>query len=1314
MDSQSYAVNYTINVVDNGSAAIKQFNEAVKTLPQNGEQFKALNTFLGGLNKQVPTAKTIEKLTGLGAALQGLKGCANVKVGISMNKNAITQLDTSLKRLQEKINGARKSFRINVNVNVESAEKALDRLEARLAKLSKGVVIPVTAQAGAQVTTGRVGRGRSGGGSVPRTARSVPSTMRQALGPMYYNSGTNFAGEMVKGMGMAYGLQAVIGGLTKSLKDAVEYQNVTQTTRNILKSNYTGNRFDSEFGSMESTLRNIGVRTRFTAPEVAAAGKFLAMAGQNINEIKGSMPAIANLALVGDTDLGQTADVTTNIMSGFNIKAQQMDRVADVLVKTFTMSNTTLMELAESFKYVGSISRQAGLKFEDVAAAMGVLGNAGVKGSSAGTALRNIIFNVASPTKKQKEAWDAVGIKTKDENGNVRSMVDLFADLGEYTKNMTGESKIKLFSALFFKRASTSAASLGINAANIDKIFGANRSLSSVGIAGRLAWAKNNMTVEGLWHQTTSAFTEAGMKAFTAIQGPLMTFLKDLTAQFKSPEFAGQIKSGFEMMLDLVKTIMDAISTIGKMWSGSPGWLKSLFKTFVTMQLWMNIVLSPIKAIVSMLGPLTALLARTRAISGLLFGGRAASSAATAVAANAAVSNAAIAAQTAKWSGAPGIGVMNPAYSPFMPISKAKWKGMSGIGVFNARYSGFSWGTINQQRQAVLRGLGAASRQYPYMFNVWGSRGMNLPTALNQSEQNAMFNKLTNRGKNTMFTPKAWESAQRQALQSKQAAYLKSWRKGLGYAPLSPISSSYSPWVPQSLTPLAVRGKASLTPILPPRTIAQTQRFSKALGAIGKVGSLAKNAMSGLLSTLGIAPWMAVAAAVGLLAYGIYDAYKKAQDAAVAFDNMAKSVQDMTASQIDWSDANAVWLNQMATSNALLLTEQQRLNSSRDLWLKYWAAKNNMNSIDPKNAGTPYADQHPEYKKLEDQVSSLLSVITGKEIERRAAAVGIDPKKKGPDWLMKAGSRAEQAIALGQYALGAGGDNQHLQGWLSAGRDLMLATNPIYGSPSTQLHKWYTGGLVRIRGGRNYSVGATEAQVKNSEAYYRGQNDAMAREYHSIADLYNQMVADARIYHKQGRAWDVANQGMTDWITNGIGMMGGIKKGTKWGSDDWVKQMQYQLGHYKVGNNVFAHDAATANANIIEAYNLFRQRWEGVADPTLKKAMEPYLDLKYWQKLAFGGKTLDFGTPDLNDGGGHGTATWSAPDQEKARMKGYGSTPKQIIVNIDNLMKIDKIDATDERKLEAIANLKQELAQALIDVVADVDDEYGRGSSIGS
>lgn len=1236
MDSQSYAVNYTINVVDNGSAAIKNFAEAVKTLPQNDAQFKALNGFLKGL--KAPSVKTIERLTNLAPALQGLQGLGNIQVGVTVNPSAMTLLDRQLKRLQAKLNGARKSFQINVAIDDSKAEKTLDRLEARLRKLSKGIIIPVDARAGARTMSRIPGAGG---------AMSAAVSRRMTLGPMYYNSGTNFAAEMVKGMGMAYGLQTVISGLTKAVKDAVEYQNVTQTTRNILKSNYTGNRFDSEFGSMESTLRNIGVRTRFTAPEVAAAGKFLAMAGQNINEIKGSMPAIANLALVGDTDLGQTADVTTNIMSGFNIKAQQMDRVADVLVKTFTMSNTTLMELAESFKYVGSISRQAGLKFEDVAAAMGVLGNAGVKGSSAGTALRNIIFNVASPTKKQKEAWDAVGIKTKDENGNVRSMVDLFADLGEYTKNMTGESKIKLFSALFFKRASTSAASLGINAANIDKIFGANRSLSSVGIAGRLAWAKNNMTVEGLWHQTTSAFTEAGMKAFTAIQGPLMAFLKELTEKFKTPEFAAQMKSGMQLMLDLVKAIVDAIGTIGKMWANTPSWLKSLFRTFVTVQMWMSIVLSPLKAILSTAGAFVNTLRNV--------GGR--------------VGGTVMAFGTGNGRGS--IGYVERAQRAVGRTTHGwRYRGLSNLAAhYFASHPLQASELSNAGRKAITRYASKA----PGMFTYSRQLGRFVPTQMDLFRYS---------GRNDDYF--------RSRLDSRQAAlvrYQRMQQRSFIINPLGAMSRSSSRGI-------RVAGRA--------------------LSGISLVAGKAKGAISGLLGALGIAPWMAAAAAVGLLAYGIYDAYKKAQDAAVAFDNMAKSVQDMTASQIDWSDANAVWLNQMATSNALLLTEQQRLNSSRDLWLKYWAAKNNMNSIDPKNAGTPYADQHPEYKKLEDQVSSLLSVITGKEIERRAVAVGIDPKKKGPDWLMKAGSRAEQAIALGQYALGAGGDNQHLQGWLSAGRDLMLATNPIYGSPSTQLHKWYTGGLVRIRGGRNYSVGATEAQVKNSEAYYRGQNDAMAREYHSIADLYNQMVADARIYHKQGRAWDVANQGMTDWITNGIGMMGGIKKGTKWGSDDWVKQMQYQLGHYKVGNNVFAHDAATANANIIEAYNLFRQRWEGVADPTLKKAMEPYLDLKYWQKLAFGGKTLDFGTPDLNGGGGHGTATWSAPDQEKARMKGYGSTPKQIIVNIDNLMKIDKIDATDERKLEAIANLKQELAQALIDVVADVDDEYGRGSSIGS
>ena len=217
-------------------------------------------------------------------------------------------------------------------------------------------------------------------------------------------------------------------------------------------------------------MRQVGVETKYTATQVASAGKFLAMAGYNTNEIKESIRPIANLALIGDTDLGETADVVTNIMTGYEIPAHKMNEVADVLTMTFTKSNTTLLELAESFKYVGTVARQSGLAFETSSAAIGVLGDAGIKASHAGTTLRMMLMNMQAPTKKQKEAWKKLGVSPKDQNGNLKDFTSLLSELNKKSKEMSNGDFTSLFYQAFRITAATGAMALVRHAASCEKL----------------------------------------------------------------------------------------------------------------------------------------------------------------------------------------------------------------------------------------------------------------------------------------------------------------------------------------------------------------------------------------------------------------------------------------------------------------------------------------------------------------------------------------------------------------------------------------------------------------------------------------------------------------------------------------------------------------------------------------------------------------------------------------------------------------------------------------------------------------------------
>lgn len=225
------------------------------------------------------------------------------------------------------------------------------------------------------------------------------------------DSGGISAVDMLKGMGIAYGITGLGTLMGDVITSATEYNNLITTTKNILKSHDSRPNFDQRFSGMERVIRNVGVETKYTASEVADASKFLAMAGFNLDDINKSIRPIADIALIGDTGLGETADVVTNIMTGYGIPAGNVRHAADVMTQTFTMSNTTLMEIAESYKYAASLLANAGVSFEEATAGIGILGDAGIKGSQAGTSLRTILANIVNPTKNSSRCGSSLGLK---------------------------------------------------------------------------------------------------------------------------------------------------------------------------------------------------------------------------------------------------------------------------------------------------------------------------------------------------------------------------------------------------------------------------------------------------------------------------------------------------------------------------------------------------------------------------------------------------------------------------------------------------------------------------------------------------------------------------------------------------------------------------------------------------------------------------------------------------------------------------------------------------------------------------------------
>ncbi|WP_335936614.1 phage tail tape measure protein [Streptomyces sp. PTD5-9] len=185
----------------------------------------------------------------------------------------------------------------------------------------------------------------------------------------------------------------------------------------------------TEFDQLRDQAKQLGATTQFSASEAADAMGFLAMSGFKAKDITSALPGVLDLAAAGAIGLADAADIASNVLSGYGFQAEDLGRVNDILAKTFTSTNTDMQMLGESFKYVGPVAKSAGLQFEETSAAIGLLGNAGIQGSQAGTTLRMAIARLAKPPKEAQKALQALGVSVVDSEGKMRPLVDIVGQL---------------------------------------------------------------------------------------------------------------------------------------------------------------------------------------------------------------------------------------------------------------------------------------------------------------------------------------------------------------------------------------------------------------------------------------------------------------------------------------------------------------------------------------------------------------------------------------------------------------------------------------------------------------------------------------------------------------------------------------------------------------------------------------------------------------------------------------------------------------------------------------------------------------------
>ena len=261
-------------------------------------------------------------------------------------------------------------------------------------------------------------------------------------------SWSNIKGELMTAAGLGYSLY-------KPVSQASDFESAMARVNAVAFSG--GNNRTAEqkaanaeaLKALEEQARELGRATQYTAVQAAQTQENLARAGFSSNEIISAMPGLLSMAAAEGMDLANAADIAASTLRGFNLSADQTARVADVLAQTSAASNTSIAALGDSMKYVAPVASGLGISVEEVSAMLGVMANAGIKGSQGGTALRAALNRLSKEPKAVAKALGELGIKSRDADGNMRDMSELLTALQGKLKGMGSADQMKYLSNIF-------------------------------------------------------------------------------------------------------------------------------------------------------------------------------------------------------------------------------------------------------------------------------------------------------------------------------------------------------------------------------------------------------------------------------------------------------------------------------------------------------------------------------------------------------------------------------------------------------------------------------------------------------------------------------------------------------------------------------------------------------------------------------------------------------------------------------------------------------------------------------------------------
>jgi TP901 family phage tail tape measure protein/lambda family phage tail tape measure protein len=414
--------------------------------------------------------------------------------------------------------------------------RPISAMDAALAKMS--------------LTSGEAANGQRKLNDMMREGHSLARGMAGPLGAMWLTWGS--LAPLLAGAG-------ITAGIAGSIRAGSEFEMVLARIQGV-----SGETAAAVEGAGTSFMK-LSENSIFAAKDVAQGAQILVQAGLSLNDALATLPTVLQLASVGELDMAKSAEIATGTMNAFGLEIANIPGIANVLSKAADISQTNIGEIGEAMKQGSTIAKQYNISLIDMSAGIASLAQVNIRGSAAGTAFKNMLTNLAAPTRKGAEELSKLGVSAFDAEGRIKSMPAVFTELSKSLKGLSEAEKAVAINDIFTERGAKGAINY-MNALDSGKIADFTKELYNV--AENLDYLQQkqdllNETVGAQGKMAYNSLTTAMIEAFNSNETGLLELTKSLKAFVQSPEFKEGLKALVSGFVNLTNIIIENRKEIG-------------------------------------------------------------------------------------------------------------------------------------------------------------------------------------------------------------------------------------------------------------------------------------------------------------------------------------------------------------------------------------------------------------------------------------------------------------------------------------------------------------------------------------------------------------------------------------------------------------------------------------------------------------------------------------------------------------------------------------------------------------------------------